>query len=138
MGSFFRPSLAAAMPLPSFIECRVRPVRFCVRAFGFASRTRTRSFGAVSRSQWQVDVSLSSFFACLWCALSLSVGLAVGSWYIATAGAQQQQQRRGSPASAVGPLFAKPLAYDVTYKPTANSSVVLNLDVPGETTKVTH
>lgn len=50
---------------------------------------------------------------------------------------QQQQQRRGGPAAAVGPLFAKPLAYDVTYKPTANSSVVLNLDIPGETTKVT-
>lgn len=45
------------------------------------------------------------------------------------------QKRRGGPASAVGPLFAKPLAYDVTYKPAANSSVVLTLDVPGETTK---
>ncbi|CAM9813825.1 unnamed protein product [Scytosiphon promiscuus] len=43
--------------------------------------------------------------------------------------------RRGGPASAVGPLFAKPLAYDVTYKPAANSSVILTLDVPGDTTK---
>eukprot|EP00752_Nemacystus_decipiens_P008079 g7221.t1 len=46
-----------------------------------------------------------------------------------------QQPRRGGPASAAGPLFAKPLAYDVTFKPSANSSVILNLDIPGETTK---
>eukprot|EP00903_Cladosiphon_okamuranus_P008511 g8175.t1 len=45
------------------------------------------------------------------------------------------QQRLGGPTSAVGPLFAKPLAYDVTLKPAANSSVILNLDIPGETTK---
>ncbi|CAN0012822.1 unnamed protein product [Pylaiella littoralis] len=48
---------------------------------------------------------------------------------------QQQRQERGGPASAVGPLFAKPMAYDVTYKPSANSSIILNLDLPGETTK---
>lgn len=36
----------------------------------------------------------------------------------------------------MGALFAKPLAYDVTFKPIANSSVILNLDIPGETTKV--
>ncbi|CBJ32857.1 Trigger factor (TF) [Ectocarpus siliculosus] len=36
----------------------------------------------------------------------------------------------------VGPLFAKPLAYEVTHKPAANSSIILNLDVPGETTQL--
>lgn len=49
---------------------------------------------------------------------------------------QQQRRRRGGPAAAAGPLFAKPMAYDVTFKPSVNSSVILDLDIPGETTKV--
>ncbi|CAN0121808.1 unnamed protein product [Ectocarpus fasciculatus] len=50
--------------------------------------------------------------------------------------ASNTQKQRGGPASAVGPLFAKPLAYEVTHKPAANSSIILNLDVPGETTQL--
>ena len=46
------------------------------------------------------------------------------------------QQRAAGGRSAVGALFAKALEYEVTSRPSTNSSVILTLDIPGPTTKV--
>ncbi|CAM9747761.1 unnamed protein product [Ascophyllum nodosum] len=50
--------------------------------------------------------------------------------------AKMTQAKRRGRSAAVGPLLAKPLAYEVEHKPGVNSSVILTLDVPGETTKL--
>eukprot|EP00904_Undaria_pinnatifida_P012763 jgi/Undpi1/8617/HiC_scaffold_25.g11082.m1 len=46
------------------------------------------------------------------------------------------QQRAAGGRSAVGALFAKALEYEVTSRPSTNSSVILTLDIPGPTTKL--